>query len=483
MKRPLLIGLALVAVAALAFGAWSWQRAGARRDRIVAGLPALPAFGSATATTRERIQQADAAARARFGCEPALGRLSRLYHANGFYGEALACYDLLERLEPSEPRWFHRHASILSGYGDGDPALQLWAHVLALAPDYFVARLRIGDSELKAGHPDAAAAAYQAVLKSSHDNPYALLGLARLDMEAHRWDSARERLESATRQTERLIGGDLLVTVYQQLGHPELAREILGASKAGGFFRDTPDPWLDELIDDCFDPYRLTLASGIANHTGNPVRAVQLLQRGLAVAPNDVATHFQLGSLYDEQHDLPAALEQFARCTILAPDFSDGWVWLSNVQTESGDAAAANRSLAEGLNHCPGSPGLHLMYARQLEQANRVGEAVNEYLTSIRLRPNEPDAYVSLGSLFIKLGRTDDGIQQMRQALAADPGDPSALSVMAFTSITTNDKPEARRWMQRVTEQLRIPPPQYNQLAQAYRDRFGEDWTPAPHDP
>ena len=479
-RKLILVSVALAALVLAGGGGWWCWQAGVQRDRIVAALPSLPGFGAANAATREQIEKADAETRARFGGVKALSRLSRLYHANGFYGEALGCYEMLERLQPGEPRWFHRHASILSGYGDVEPAIKLWEHVLGLAPDYFVARLRIGDSQFKTGNRDAAGAAYEEVLKRSHDNPWALLGLARIDFDAKRWEAARERLDAVSRQTEGQIGADLLVTVYQRLGRLDLARETRGTAKTGGIYRDPPDPWIDELVEDCYDPYRISLASGVYSHSGQPERALKLLQRALEIAPNDVSCRFQLGTFHASRHEINLAAEQFLRCTQIAPEFADGWVWLSTMQQETGDTATADRTLADGLAHCPNSPGLHLMYARKLEEAERKSEAIGEYLNSIHLRPNEPDAYLRLGSLLIKLGRTEEGLQQIRAALATDPGFPLALSLMAFTSITAGDKTEARRWMQRVSEQPRIEPAQYERLGQAYREQFGEEWRPAP---
>lgn len=478
MKRRLLVVAALVVVALLAAGGWWWRAAGLRRDAIVAALPALPDFGTATATTRERIGQAETEARSRFHAGRGLAQLSRLYHANGFLEEAVACYTILERLQPSEPRWFHRHAAILAGYGDIEPAMKLWQRVLALAPDYLPARLRVGDSELKSEHIAAATAAYQDVLQRSAANPYALLGLARIDIEAKRWDAAREKLESVSRQTDYQIGTDLLVMVYRQLGHPELAREILGSAKASGIYRDPPDPWLDELIDDCYDPYRMSLTAGVLSRSGHADQAVQLLQRAVGIAPDDVSTRFQLAMLYVQLKNLDAGRQELQQCTEIAPDFSDGWAQLSGVLAQTGDSSGSARILAEGLSHCPQSPGLHLMLARRLEQAGRPGEAINEYLTSIHYRPNEPDAYVELGNTLIKLGRTDEGLQQMRTALETDPAYPAALSVMAFASIAAKNQTEAHRWMQRVADQPRIDSARYASLLAAYRDQFGEDWKP-----
>lgn len=473
--QPVLIACVLLATAA---GAWWWQLAGDRLAVVMACLPATPDLTAAPQELRTRTVAAESRARSRATAAKGLAELGRLYHANGFLAEAMRCYAGLEQLAPGEPRWPHLHASILAGYGETEPALKLWRRVVELAPDYLPARLRLGDGLLKTNHPDEAAATYAEVLKRNPADSYALLGLARIDLEARRWDQARERLEKVVAQTNYELGYDLIVSLYERTGQPDRARAIRGSAKASGAYRDPPDPWLDELMDICFDPYRLALTAGIAARFGQPAVAVRLLERAVGLAPDDVSCRFQLGGLAVAQRNFPVAREQFERCTTLAPDFSDGWGQLSALQLQMGESAAAARTLAAGLARCPGSPGLHLMQARNQRDAGRIGEAIGEYQESIRLRPNEPEAYTELGNLYINLGRTPEGVEQMRRALEADPGDPTALGVLTFYSISTGDEAEARRWFARLRLQPRVPPPQTASLAEAYRQAFGRPFVP-----
>src|SRR6185369_15806842 len=90
--------------------------------------------------------------------------LSRLYHGNGYFAEALTCYGLLSQLDPAEPRWLHLRASILAGYGELEPAIKLWQRVTQLAPNYVAAHLRLCEALLKSNQAAAAAAEYEQVL-------------------------------------------------------------------------------------------------------------------------------------------------------------------------------------------------------------------------------------------------------------------------------------------------------------------------------
>jgi tetratricopeptide (TPR) repeat protein len=474
-KRILIIVSVLVILGAAGVLVW-WNQAGSRLEQVVAVLPRLPDLATAPEMMRDQIQNADAAARSRSTALDGLRELGQLYHANGFLEEAARCYQGLERLEPAEPKWPHLHATILAGYGEAEPALALWQTVLELAPNYIPARLRMADCLLKANRSEEAAAAYVAVLKIDPNQAHAEFGLARIDFEAERWQPALQRLERVVRQTNYQLGYDLIVTLYERLGMQDRARSLRGVAAASGAYRDPQDPWLDGLLDLCFDPFRLSLNAGVVARLGDKASAQRLLERAVELAPNDVATRFQLGTLAVEQGNFILAADQLERCTILAPEFSDAWAHLSGLQEQQGDRAAAERTLAQGLKNCPQSPGLHLMKARNLRKAGRLEEAVNEFMISVRLRPNEPEAYIELANTLITLERVPEGIEQLKAALTAQPENPMALSILAFHAITTGDETEARNWLLRVANQPRVSKETAQGLATAYQNQFGREW-------
>jgi len=472
-RKSILIALFGLILAGAAGGAWGWRLAGEKQRRVGNFLPTTPALSQLPEVLRTRLATADARARHRLGASRGLAELSRLYHANGFLDEASRCYSGLEQIDPSEPRWPHLHATILAGYGDIEPALGLWHKVQELAPDYLPARLRRADGLFKANRREEAAVAYEEILQRERDNPYALLGLARLDLEASRWDKARQRLEQVVSKTNYTLGYDLIVSLYERMGLNQRANAIRAMAKASGAYRDTPDPWLDGLLDDCFDPYRLSLAAGTIARDGDPAAAIRLLERAVGIAPNDVSVRFQLGTLLVTRGQLGAAQEQLERCTTLSPDFADGWANLSSLLARQGQAPAADRILAEGLKRCPQSPGLHLMLARNHRQAGRLEEAIVEFQKSIALRPNEADTYIELGNLYVSVGREADALREMARGLEAEPGNPIALSILAFHAVTTGDEAEAKRWLARVRQQPRVESEQVNRLLAAYQKRFG----------
>ncbi len=436
-------------------------------------FPALPAFGETQERLREAVRAAMENADSPRGAKQALREIAQLYHANGYLDEAQAAYAELEELDRDEPRWLHLHALILAGYGDFEPAMARWKRVVERAPDYLPAHLRLAEAELKLNRPAAAAAIYASVLRRWPDEPYAQLGLARLDFEAERWAEALQRLEPLVAQTEYRLGYDLIVSAYEKLGRDAEAKAIRGQMKASGAFRDAPDPWFDELVDVCFDPYRIAIAAGART---NPEEAHRLLLRAIELAPEEVSYRLQLVSHHTEQKDAPAALEALRQLTTQAPNFADGWARLAMLQQDFGQDAAAARTLVKGLEHCPESPSLRLMWGAMLRRSGRLDEAMRELEISIKLRPTEAPAYVELAHAQVSQGDVETGLASLRRSLEAEPENPDALIFLAFHAISAGNRAEADGWMQRVAHQPRVAAEPARRLTQAYRAKFGREW-------
>src|SRR5688500_3748560 len=116
MRRgPIILGAAIVALGITSSLGVRHRRTTERGRLIAPTLTAMPRHDRLPEEARARLDES--VRRARTGDVAALAEASRLFHANGFLTEATRCYTVLERLQPKEPRWVHRHATILAGYG------------------------------------------------------------------------------------------------------------------------------------------------------------------------------------------------------------------------------------------------------------------------------------------------------------------------------------------------------------------------------
>lgn len=433
----------------------------------------MPAAGSLRPELADELSAAEKTARSFLHPVEGLAQLSRLYHANGLYPEALHCYAALERLQPREARWLHLHASILAGFGRIDEALPLWQRAVALAPGYLPAQIRLGDSLTKANRGADAARVYTESLRRAPDNPFALLGLARLDTMQGNWTSARERLEQAIRTDPDFIGAlSLLVTVHAHDGRADEAR-ALQLRLAGREHRDIVDPWLDGLAEYCYDSYRLGVAAALTSLAGDGATARHLLERAVSLSPNDAAYRRLLAQLVYAQKDYATAREQLEKAVALAPDDSEAWRQLVEVLLETGATADAERTLRAGLAACPQSGALHHALGRRLVATGRYEEAIAEFQLAKKLRPSEANPYVDLAQVYFRLQRIEEGVAEMRSALAVQPGHPLALQVLARDAIVRGDEPAARQWFQELRRQPRVATGDLDIISREYAQRFG----------
>lgn len=466
--NPRRLALLVALLVLLAAGAWAW-RDQTRTGILHASIPPRPGLAAFPPELTTRIAAAENRIRRGPDTLAALAELAQLYHANGFHAEAVAAYRGLAELDPANPRWPHRLACLYADFGRLDEAVQLWRRV----PGHLPALIRTGDALMKLNRPTEAAAAYEAALRIDGTQPHALAGLARIDLASGRWQPARSRLEQAARASGGRIGTDLLATACERLGDTAAAAELRARAKSSGSFHDPPDPWIDDIFDECFDADRLVIAAGFAEHSGDSARARRLIDRALTVAPAHAPALFQSGALALAQRDYDRARAAFLACVRAAPDFSDGWARLIGVHQTLGQTTAATQALTEGLKHNPQSPALLLERASRLAAAGRHAEATADFEAALRVRPLDADALVRVAPIYFRLERVDEGVAALHRALAAEPEHPSALITLALHGIGTGDEAAARLWLQRARQQVRVPPATLDQLTQEFHRRFG----------
>lgn len=451
-------------------------RAYALRALVASHIPALPDDTSVSSPAlAERLQAAAARARGLFTAADGLAELAALLHANGFTSGALTAYEGLQQVEPSQARWPHRQAHVLAGFGQLAEAIPLWRQASELAPDYMPARLRWGDALLRSNQLTDAERVYREVLVRAPQDPYGYLGVARVLMARSDWTAARETLERGRRAQPEFVGIlILLATVEERLGNDDAAR-ALRAEIAMREFSDVTDPWLEALLDDCYDAYRVSVGSAVATYSGSPDRAVHLLERAIALAPNDGSYERQLGKLLFQLSRLTEARPHLERATHLAPQDSAAWSLLVDLLEKSGDASGMRQALQSGLRYCPESAALRYASGRQLARAGQVGAAIGEFRRAQRLKPDEARPFVDLALLFFQQERIEEGLAELRGALVAEPDHPLAMSILARHAIETGDTAQARHWIGRLRRQHRFAREDLAGITTDFRQAFQQE--------
>ena len=474
MNRRLQISLlALVTVVGGVGGYRGWQGEAALRHwrEIRPGMPG--AMDSATAPGLEARLAADAAKIEQWPPDrTALAEFSQLCHANGFLPEAEQGYRALQELEPAEGRWPHRLAEVLSGLGRLHEARPQLQRVTVLAPDRSIAWQRLGEAELKLNHTAEAERAYQAALQRDAGKVHALFGLARCDLQAGRLTAARSRLQQAVAANPDFPGAQsLLAMVFDQLGNAAAADLARKRVSGDGRYTAASDPWALDLVAYGHNPYTLLTAASAELSDGNPKNALPLLQRALALTPDDARLHRQLGNTLHRLGERDGATKELEQALALAPNDEKIRMDFIKLLRESKAFTRLDQVVLAGTKTNPDSAGLNYEAGKIAERTGRPEEAISYLLSAWKLRPAEIAAPCELATVYFGLGRADEGRAVLETVLQTHPHDQTVLTLLIRQGIVAGDA-RTGEWLSQIEAQPE-PGSSLAELRRSYQHRFG----------
>jgi len=441
MNRSLkLIVSASLLLAAVAGGWWAFE-AGSMRRQWAAQRPALPPpVGDSAPGVDQRLAQCEARFRTWPPDQTALADFAQLCHANGILESAAIAYRALITLQPNEPRWPHLLASILAGEGRLDDAVPFLRRTTELAPNRVIAWLLLGDALLKSNLLDEATSAYSAALERDSKNVYALLGLARCDLQAERWTAARSRLQQAVAQQPGFASAQsLLATVFERLGNSEGAAAARARSQRDGHYPEPPDEWREALNDFCSDPYALLVAASAHAAEGRPEKSLALIKRAIALAPNDARLHRKLGNTLMQLGDPAGAREALEAAAVLAPSNDAIQLNLIALLRRAKDQAAVADAVARALEHCANSAGVHYEAGVLARDAGHYEEAARHFEFTWKNQPDQPALGVALADMRFRAEQREAGFTVLQQVLASFPAFEPAVVMLVSRGIETAD--------------------------------------------
>jgi tetratricopeptide (TPR) repeat protein len=415
-----------------------------------AGLPPLPAFDHQPVELRTRITLTAAGANEAQGQarSAAVATLGRLYHANGYLAEAAACWDHLQASDRRNARWTYYQADVRRQQSDYAGMLRHLEQTVALDPTYAPAWLQLADSRFKTGEYPAASAAYQRRLELVPADPYAQLGLARI---AHQ----QAQLTEAGRRLDELLDGNpefasarnLLAEILAAQGDQDRSeRERIRGGNAPRF-RPAPDPWLDELLVDCYDYETLCIRGTMAAMTGHETEALAWFERARQLYPDRFAAHEALGNVYLDRRDGPRALAQYERAlaTPEARPSARFYVHLARAHRLAGQTENALQVLQQGLGALGSDWELHDALGTLLLEQDDVPGALAAHRAAVRANPAETGAAYHLAVALLASGQADEGVAELQRAYTLNPAHAPTLSLFARLEM------ESGRWRSALT--------------------------------
>jgi len=385
-----------------------------------------------------------------------LAELGRLYHASGYAAEAETCWQLFRTLEPHDARSAYYLADLRRTANDQEGMLELLRETTRLAPNYAPAWLRLADALFKSDEIAEATAAYQKRLELAHDDPYALLGLARIELRQRQPLLARQRLERLVQVAPKFSPGhNLYAEILATEGVNENVLKHRWLGRETGRFRDADDPWLDELISWCFDYERLCLRGTVEfqSHIGDGGRSC--FERAIGLRPDALTAYELLGNLDFDQGKPGLARQQYERGLARVPAAqltAEYYARLSNACWKMQQPAEAARYAREGIARTGESPELYNELGVALLALDDVTGAVAAFDHAVALSSNDTIANYNLALVFINQQRIPEALAALHRAIELRPTYPDALELLAEIEIDAGHWRESLRYLQPLYE-------------------------------
>lgn len=212
----------------------------------------------------------------------------------------------------------------------------------------------------------------------------------------------------------------------------------------------------------------LSFAGTLAFQAGDPVEAIALYRRALALKPDFAEVHYNLANALKELGQLDEAATAYRRAVTLRPELIPAHHNLGNVLQSLGRAEDAIESYRRALA-CQATAAGERDLGIALHGLGRLDEAIAAYRRSLALPGHRTDLYSNLANALMERGDPRAALEVCEHYLALVPGSVEAVALKALALLELGDEEGARflldfdRFVQIVD--FEAPPPGYPSLA------------------
>lgn len=356
-------------------------------------------------------------------------------------------------------------ASVYQGRGEADKARAEIDAVLSRDPDNVRALVAAGNFAEIRGSEREALSFYERAMATKEIDGF----LAMILFQGKKGESARiltlveEALNShADHPTLLEIQGQALLRSGRL---PEAAPvfETLEKASPGRGFPMLVRIWLQQnergkaeavarraIQDDSRSAYGYLLQAAIHEATGEPNKAMEVLEGARARVKNDPRLEMQIGALHERAGETRRAMETYRALTRAAPDFLPAVFALGAAHDGSGDKKEALRLYQQVLqgdkNFTPALNNLAYLYAKNYGNPE---EGLRLAMQAYRNEPGRPEIMDTLGYLLVRNGRAAEAVPVLERAAGMLPRVPTVLYHLALAYQGVGDSAKAAEALRR----------------------------------
>jgi Tfp pilus assembly protein PilF len=172
------------------------------------------------------------------------------------------------------------------------------------------------------------------------------------------------------------------------------------------------------------DPEAWFLLGSTCAQTGDLDKAVSSLKKSIHLSARVATSHTNLGLVYMQLKDYPAARHSFENALKFEPNSASNLFNLANAYRATADLDKAASSYRQAISILPDQPGLHNNLAITLHEQHAYEEAEQHLLKSLKLDPQQLNAYLNLAKTCREQRKIGAAEHTLRQALTLHPDNP-----------------------------------------------------------
>lgn len=199
----------------------------------------------------------------------------------------------------------------------------------------------------------------------------------------------------------------------------------------------------------------LTLLATILLEKRQNAEAAPLLERAVALAPEQAMLHSNHGEALRRLGRNDEALAAFARAVELEPDKAQLHYNLALVLDQMGRPLDAVPEYQRALRLEPALPGCLLLYLAALRDAGQCQRALDEHARLGRRAPESAPLLCCLASIHLELFHIDEAARCYERALTLEP---NAAEAHAGLALALSERGEADRAIENIQRALQLEP-------------------------
>ncbi len=339
--------------------------------------------------------------------------------AKGQRDEAAAVLKQLIRTDPRNADARLMLGSILMEAGQESESIQQLSKGVELRPKSADAHNALGEAQKAFGHLEDARREFKRAVELNPGFAQAHVNLAVAQLEAGEADTALEHLDRAIqiwgKKPDAAYPRYLRAKVYTE--RQEDAKAAADLEQATALRPDFAEAWSD--------------LGDARKALGDDAGALAAAQKAVQLSPDDAVAQTRLGSkLLDagKPHEAVAPLQQAVRADPKNQSALNALQMALRRDGRAEEANAVRERLAEVIRERDKADQNQVASVElnnrgaALEKQGDVRGAAEKYRAALALNPGHVGIRVNLAVALLKLGRWDEGIAEMREALRRDPG-------------------------------------------------------------